>query len=426
MSLRQKLINEVLDEDRNINRRVLDNLYNQVKVFGDVKKPQTVNNAVSLDEFFKKIDIFSEKMTGYVFDIETDKISKIELESARYNSIMASRNQILQNNNNAKSVTDAKIQTLLPFLNSIVTGLSHRIQPFIDFFSRIDVESVFHEGKKEIMAFCRIITLYAIYLLYRNNIGSEKYIPVDLSEIDIQFNKVVKTFHTHIQKVVALGLSKSPYAAYRPLNPEVLKDAIHQQEQEKGRRLTKDEELLLSIRVGGFKQFTPILTHDEVDDLSLNPKYAFPDQNQPNDQGPEIIEPNEPTAVQPPINAEQNEEQQNEPGPEMGFRDDKNEEPHQKRPENELNERNEQIIKDIFNGTDKVSDYPHQIPRAFNPKIYTQNDLRSILNLPEGLARVKKMSDLINREVHKGSYDAAATSGEEQEGTKPKGKPKKS
>src|SRR5207249_995991 len=86
-----------------------------------------------------------------------------------------------------------------------------------------NLSSRFHLGldpsrsfdEKHSLSFCRILSIYSIYLLYRNNIASGNYMLVDLSELNVEFNKVIKDFDVNVRKHIALSLQKSPQSAYK-------------------------------------------------------------------------------------------------------------------------------------------------------------------------------------------------------------------
>lgn len=406
MTLRQKLINEVLDEDRNINRRVVDNLFKQVKVFNDIKQPQTVNNAVSTDHLFTKIDKFADTLLEEIENIEKNETEDIEFSSQLYNSIMMAYKQIVQSNHNAKTLADAKIQTLLPFLNSVVVGLNTLInQEIQDFHFDLDPQT-FPFDKDNNIKVCRDLTLYALYLMYRNNIANRNYRIVDLSELNVEFNKLVKTYSVNVRKNIAWGLANSPLAAYRKEQAQTIKDTAERMEAELGRPLTQNERLLLSIRVGGFNEFSPILTNQEIHQLDLHENL---DEAEP--PAPEWEEGNEGHLVEIPVDqldpeddhfeeryanedAEENEQVQGQ----TGWNDERNDMFARDVERDEHNREVDEIINYVANNANSFRQRYDEIviPRAFNPMTFSRAELRQILNTPEGDQR-RRITDEIAR-----------------------------
>ena len=299
MSFRQKQINEILDEDRNINRRVVNNLQKQIKVFEDIKPPTTVNEAVNLDNILFRIDDFIDDLNINISNIDANAVGKISPNIAKYNRIMNMRTAILQKNHGAKNTIDSKIQQILPFLNSIVIGFNNYINEFImenkmlsDFLTtqqydrKINVRDNRTQssgyGRSETaeneIALAQHVSEMSIFSLMRNNIANENYRPIDFSEVDIEFNKIVKNYSINIRKNLAYGLLNSASSGYKKQTGEILNKEIDKMENELKRKLTKQEELLLSIRVGGFSQFKPVLSNTEFNDLEEFENKNFMDE----------------------------------------------------------------------------------------------------------------------------------------------------
>lgn len=267
-SLRQKLINEVLDEDRNINRRVVGNLQKQVSVMNDIRSPPDVADAVNTDLFLKLIDQFSDDLLVETEYIEDENLEKISPDFMLYNQIMRSRQSLLQKNSKLKSLLSSKIQTLLPLLNSIVIGMNGVVEGFI-LDNDLDRDPLVTKvNRQDTIMLVRLMTYNAQYNLMRNNISKEDYRPVDYEEISVEFNNLVKGYDVNVRKNITIGTMNSPLTGYNMGENKLLIDEKKRMESEFGRPLTKQEELLLSIRVGGYKQFKPFMTNKEVEDLN--------------------------------------------------------------------------------------------------------------------------------------------------------------
>ena len=343
--LRQKLINEVLDEDRNINRRVVDNIFKQVKLFGEVHKPPDVNKAVSLDDLFTKVDNFAEYISIFCEYIEDGKAIQIGLLVKEYNVIMQKYRMVTQMNNSSKAACEAKIQTLLPLLNSVVVGLDTDIKQNIAKNSFYIPPAANQTNPiKPLQEFCRELTIYAMYLLYRNNIASSNYRTVDITELNHEFNKLVATYPVPVRQNIAVGLLYSPTSAYRgeykqtidevikkmederkrpltdeekravieraeakrdrPLTEKEKRDIIRQMETERERPLTKQERLLVSIRVGGFNEFAPLLSNTEA--RLLEDAEKAEDEESSESSGEESEDESQNDEQHPPVNVERN------------------------------------------------------------------------------------------------------------------------
>ena len=300
MSLRQKQIREILDEDRNINRQIVNSLHKNVKVYSDIKEPQSVNDAVNTDVLLTKIDRLGEELTMVMQNLDENKYDNISFDISKFNTIMRMRTSLLQKNHRAKSFINSKIQSLLPYYNSVIIGLNTAINRsiikngYLNFgddnsystnktsskskstsaktnFSTAPSSSSFSSSfvipRFSGREFNTLITEAAMYTLARSIIASESYRPIDLEEVNVEFNKMVKNYPPAVRQHIAANMMQSSSSAYRKQFQQNLGDTVKHMEDELGRKLTKQEELLLSIRVGGFKEYQPALTKDQVEDL---------------------------------------------------------------------------------------------------------------------------------------------------------------
>lgn len=307
-SLRQKQIDEIINEDQNINRQVVNNIYKYVKASDEVIPEQKVNQAVDSSQFFFKIDKFADRLIDVIDYLNFDKLKDINSEIPIYNSIMNSRKFILDQNIQMKNIIDSKLQELLPYLNSVVIGFDNLIQSYLlknlsdetselsstsnstptststsasttnsTSISTSTSTSTYSEHKKSSknkyskIELVRMVTIYSLFLLMRNNINEGKYRPIDLSEINVEYNKLVKTFNPKIRAYILEGANNA-YSGYRQQeNKEILSEEIKKLSHELGRKITPQEELLLGLRIGGYKQYQPVLTNEEYQELNKKP-----------------------------------------------------------------------------------------------------------------------------------------------------------
>ena len=277
MSLRQKQIREVLDEDTKINRQVVNNLFKQVKVFGDDVRPTNLNEAVNTDSLFNIIDKLNGDLIDAMISIDNTDISfdKLYPPVPAFNLAMNMAKTAIQKNYNSRNAILAKINEMIAPLNSICISLSKYIYDYY----------IIHKDDKKDKSFSRLmvqlVTYLAIYLMMRKNINDNKIQPINNDDIDSEFNNLVKTYDPAFQNVIIDGMNLSALSGMRTDYDKNLKNEIKRLTAERGRPLTKDEELLLSMRVGNFRQFKPFLTIDlkkAFDPLNLN--LNFDDINQ--------------------------------------------------------------------------------------------------------------------------------------------------
>jgi len=333
-SLRQRQISEIVNQDLNINKRVVEALNKQVATFNETVTPPTTDQALNTDKLLNLIDNFNQSAMDSIAEIQSTHdigwYTTHGINYEKFNAIMRLRMFVIKNNYNSKNLINQQMQTMIPVVNSFIIGLNNRIE-----------ESISEDIKESDLA--RFYSVLAIAETARASLVNGSYRPIELTDVDTTFNKIVQNLPLNVKNIVLLGLTKSPLSGFNRGNGEGFEDAKRRLEIELGRPLTKNDDLMLAIRMGNFTQFKPILTNTQISMLDPNANMDFQNirpnsRNPSNFVGPYTELPDAPVVVPRAQTALENAENYDAPprnpvnfvGPntDLDYRDDRNEDPY--------------------------------------------------------------------------------------------------
>ncbi len=262
-SLRQRQIDEIRNHDLNINKQVVAALNKQVSTFDETVAPPTTDQAVNTDRLLNLIDNFNVETVAEIEDTERAATAKdVEfpgLHIGRFNEIMRLRSSIIKNNYNSKNLINQQMQTMIPPINSFIIGFNDKIEKYIT------------HGPNPSGGAAKIARFYSVLAIaeaIRGSLVTGSYRPIEITDVDTTFNKMIQKLPNDYKNIVLLGLTKSPMSGFNRGNGEGYEEAKHRLESELGRPLTKSDDLMLAIRMGNFSQFKPILSNTQISALN--------------------------------------------------------------------------------------------------------------------------------------------------------------
>ena len=81
-----------------------------------------------------------------------------------------------------------------------------------------------------------------------------------MDELNIEFNNVIPGFNDRTRREILEGTLNNPLGGFRGYDQRVLDDVVQKFIAEYEREPTKQEELMLAMKVGGFKDIQPVVT----------------------------------------------------------------------------------------------------------------------------------------------------------------------
>ncbi len=193
-SLRDRQIREVLDEDRNINRRVFDIAKDQVRVFDEAvlpKKTRDIEAELSVDKLVEQINKIVEKKVVSIESLlsqitRSNRIDQRAYESVIENGdIITAYNQLMRVymttgiSRNTQEIIKVKFQEIQANINAIMFGLDELIR------------YLFESGKsnKEIFQLVRSQAVYNVIdkQLYRGN----SFRPVQQDDLTVSIREMI-------------------------------------------------------------------------------------------------------------------------------------------------------------------------------------------------------------------------------------------
>jgi len=288
LSLRQRQIREILDEDKRIYRQVFDKEQEQVKVFTETVAPKGERDidaefrTASLSEGIKKI--LEDKITNAELLISTPKTGTFDIsynekqfgDFVKNGDLVKAYNEIVRivNNpaldNSAKEINKVKLQEIAPTINAL-TYLARRL-----ISDAIEPERVVELTSGDLSPVLRRMTTYvtqftnaySVYVIIQNQLFRNQFRPIETSDINSQYAKTVNEFK-------AVGL------------PTEEIDTIGEWRAYGDRGSTEKQQLLNYIytiqdataeRVGDFTQAQRELYDEEARQRGIN--YVVPERNE--------------------------------------------------------------------------------------------------------------------------------------------------
>lgn len=294
-SLRQRQIDEIVNQDLNINKQVVVALNKQVAAFNESTPAPTTDQAINTDKLLNLIDGFNQYMIAAIEDLDTKfsiaGATEAGIDLEKFNTIMRLRTFIIKNNYNAKNLINQQMQTLIPPINSYIVAYNSAIEKFINNET---------QNEKNAVRLAKFYSVLAMVEAARTSLVTGSYRPIDLNDVDATFNKNIRQLQPNIKNAVLFGLAKSPLSGFNRGNGEGYKEAKKRLEIELGRTLTPNDDLLVAIRLGNFTQYKPILTNTQISMFDAKPMIDISDiPSVPQSGSPSIFVPPPPqTALQ--------------------------------------------------------------------------------------------------------------------------------
>ena len=195
-STRQRQQREIVDEDKNLSRRVFDLNVKQVKAFNESvlpKQTKDIQSEIAVDKLLEGLQRLLESKTvaletllsraGQQKEIKAefrDAYSRIVMNGdvvSLYNQIIA----ILNSNLSTVSYDSIKVklQELKPNVDAIDYGLGQLIQLF------------FEAGVVDVKQIARLVQAQAVYRLIRNQLNTTQYRLINPPEIQVSVREVL-------------------------------------------------------------------------------------------------------------------------------------------------------------------------------------------------------------------------------------------
>lgn len=280
-SLRQRQIDEIRNQDLNINKQVVASLNKQVAAFSETVSSPTMDQAINTDKLLNLIDNFNVNMMSEINEMQQSTIIEIMhpgISIEKFNTIMRLRSFIIKNNYNSKNIINQQMQTMIPYINSFIISFNSSIEQFLSSNTQINRNSGY---------IARFYSILAIGEAARTSLVTGSFRPIDLVDVDTTFNKIVQNLPANIKNDVLFDLAESPMSGFNRGNGEGYEEAKKRLETELGRPLTRNDDLMLAIRLGNFSQFKPILSNTQLSMFDANPHIDI--SNIPRREAPEHI-----------------------------------------------------------------------------------------------------------------------------------------
>jgi hypothetical protein len=266
MNLRQRQYDEILDEDNRARTKVMDLLYKKINNMKKDNEPKTDDKQIGDKLFDFYIDKLNDENT---LDIEAfekyivgrdDGYNTVEFQN--YNKLMTIYNASNWSNSERANMRN-KLMSLIPPISALVLAFEEEIKR-----SRNHSDFSMYE----------LFSDYSKYKVMLDNIKNGKLKPITLDDVSVEFNKEINNLDYYKKLAVLKGLvsRRGSFSLMNRGDNTQLKNEIDRIEQELGRKLTKDEVVMVAIKTGGYSNFVPYFSDlEDLEEVQVGDRKIF-------------------------------------------------------------------------------------------------------------------------------------------------------
>jgi hypothetical protein len=244
--LRRKQIEEILDEDRNINKEVFRRQQKQVKVFSEEVKPLDQANVDSVFKTEKDVDVFLgrlDDMDGIMRDFFADIHD--------YGNWMTPNQKFVLEYN--VMVQNARIPTLTSRTRSAISNrIQYAAEPLagLKYLTRQacieGIKYIKYQNKKAIVYLSNIILLYGLTKLMEQRLSVNDFTPITPTDSNYMLENVLMDFSSEDVEIIKKSYTYFSDTGLELYDKRNLEKAIRIKEHELGRKLTNREKLIFT------------------------------------------------------------------------------------------------------------------------------------------------------------------------------------